>query len=90
MIDEAINRAFEQHLIFYVVCLSNNEKRPYDTRFVEFLALQDGTTKSMYEVVTGLLEKMHWMPLSQVALATNGASSMTGHRTRLAANLACR
>ena len=34
----------------------------------------------MYEVVIGLLEKLHWMPLNQVALATDGASSMTGHR----------
>jgi hypothetical protein len=41
----------------------------------------------MYHVVTGLLEKMHWMPLKQVALATDGASSMTGHRTELAARM---
>ena len=27
------------------------------------------------------------MPLNQVALATDGASSMTGHRTRLAARM---
>ena len=37
----------------------------------------------MYEVVTRLLEKMHWMSLNQVALATDGVSSMTGHRTWL-------
>ena len=37
----------------------------------------------MYEIVTGLLEKMHWMFLNQVALATDGASSMMGHHTGL-------
>ena len=39
----------------------------------------------MYEVVTGMLEKMHWMFLNQVALGTEGASSMTWHRTWLVA-----
>ena len=48
---------------------------------LNFLAFRDGTTKSMYEVVTGLLKKMHWMSLNQVALAIDGASSMTGHPT---------
>ena len=42
-----------------------------EINFVKFLALWDGTTKSMYEVVIGLLEKMHWMPLNQVALTLN-------------------
>ena len=41
----------------------------------------------MHQVVTGLLEKMHWIPLQQVVLATDGASSMTGHRTGLAARM---
>ena len=41
----------------------------------------------MYQVVTGLLEKMHWMLLKQVALATDGASSITGHRTGLVARM---
>jgi hypothetical protein len=81
MIDEATDRTLEQHLIVYVVYLSNNGKGPHVTRFVELLALRDGTAASMYQVVIGLLEKMHWMPLKQVALATDGASSMTGHRT---------
>jgi hypothetical protein len=74
-------------LIVYVVYLSNNGKGPHVTRFVEFLALRDGTAESMYQVVTGLLEKMHWISLKQVALATDGASSMTGHRTGLAARM---
>ena len=90
IIDEATDRTLEQHLIVYAVYLSNNGKRPHVTRFVELLALRDrrdGTAKSMYEVVTGLLEKMHWMPLKQVALATDGASSMTGHRTGLATRM---
>lgn len=51
------------------------------------MALRDGTIESMYEVATGLLEKIHWMPLNQVVVATNGASSMMGHRTRLAARM---
>ena len=46
-------------------------------RFIELLAFRDGTTKSMYEVVTTLLDKMYWMPLNQVALATDGAFSTT-------------
>ena len=41
----------------------------------------------MYEVVTRLLEKMHWMPLNQVDLATDGASSMMGHCMGLAARM---
>ena len=87
MIDEATNQTLEQHLIIYIVYLSINGKWPHVTRFVEFLALRNGTTKSMYEVVTRLLEKMHWMPLNQVALATDGASSMTGHYTWLATRM---
>ena len=51
------------------------------------MALRDGTTESMHEVVTGLLKRMHWMPLKEVALATDGISSMTGHRTGLAARM---
>ena len=47
----------------------------------------DGTSKSMYEVVIGLLEKIHWMPLNQVALATDGPSSTTGHCTGLATRM---
>ena len=47
----------------------------------------DGTSESMFAVVTGLLEKMHSMPLKQVILATDGVSSMMGHRTRLAARM---
>ena len=39
----------------------------------------------MYEVVTGMLEKMHWMFLNQEASGTDGASSMTWHRTWLVA-----
>ena len=56
-------------------------------KFVKLLALQDGPTESMYEVVTRLLEKMHLMPLKQVALATDGDSSMIGHHTGLAARM---
>ena len=41
----------------------------------------------MYEVATRLLEKMHWIPLNQIALATNGASSMPGQRTGLVARM---
>ena len=48
------------------------EKKPHVTRFVEFLAFQNGIAKSVYDVVTRLLEKMHWMPLNQVILATDG------------------
>ena len=47
-------------------------KGPHVTRFVEFLALQDGTPKSMHEVATGLLEKMRWMLLNQEVLTTMG------------------
>ena len=52
---------------------------------LSFWLLKMVQQKELYEVVTGLLEKMHWMPLNQVALATDGASSITGHHTRLAA-----
>ena len=64
-----------------------NGKGPYVTRFVEFLAFRDNTTKSMYEVVTGLLVNVHWMSLNQVALATDGAFSMTGHCMGLVARI---
>jgi hypothetical protein len=47
----------------------------------------DGTSESMCAVVTELLEKMHSMPLNQVVLATDGASSMTGYRTGLVARM---
>ena len=87
MIDETINRILEQHLIIYVVYISNNGKKPHVTGFVELLVFRDGTTKSMYEVVTGLLEKMHWMSLNQVALASDRASSMMAHHTGLAARM---
>ena len=80
-IDEATNRTLEQQLILYVAYLSNNGKGPHVTRFVEFLALRDGTITSMYKVVIGLLEKMHYMHLNEVALAIHGASSMTGNHT---------
>ena len=41
----------------------------------------------MYKVVPRLLEKMHWTPLNQLALATNGVFSMTRHHTELAARM---
>ena len=34
-----------------------------------------------------ILEKKHWMPLNQVALAIDRASSMTRHRKRLVARI---
>ena len=87
MIDEATYRTLEYFLIFCIVNLSNNEREPHVTRFIELLALRDGTTKSLYEVITRLLEKMHWMSLNQVALATDGVASMTGPCTGLAARM---
>ena len=54
---------------------------------IELLALQDGTIEPMYEIATRLLEKLHWMPFKQVALATDGASNMTGHRMGLLARM---
>ena len=57
MIHKATDRILERYLIIHLVYLSNNEKNPHVTRIVEFLALQNGTTKSMYEVVIGLLKK---------------------------------
>ena len=47
----------------------------------------DDTSESMFEVVIGLLEKMHWMILNQVASTTDGASSMTRHCTGLATRM---
>ena len=47
----------------------------------------DDTSESMFEVVTRLLEKMHWMILNQVASTTDGASRMTRHCTGLAARM---
>ena len=41
----------------------------------------------MYEVVIGLLEKMHLMLLNQVALAIDGASRMMGHCMGLASRM---
>jgi hypothetical protein len=46
---------------------------------LSFWLLKMVQQKKLYEVVIGLLEKMHWMSLNQVALADNGASSITGH-----------
>ena len=76
MIDEAIDLIPKQYLIIYVIYLSNIEKGPHVTKFIELVALRNGTTKSMYKVVNGLLEKMHWMSLNQVVLATNKTSSI--------------
>ena len=87
MIGEATNLTFEQHLIFYVIFLSNNREGPHVTSFIDLLNLQDGTAISIYEVVTGQLKKMHWMSLNQVALTIDEASSMMGHRTRLATRM---
>ena len=58
MIHKVTDQILEQYLINHLVYLSNNEKIPHITRFVEFLALQNGTTKSVYEVVVGLFKKI--------------------------------
>lgn len=41
----------------------------------------------MYHINTILLKKKYWMLLNQVALDTDGCSSITRHRTRLAARM---
>ena len=79
--NKAIDQTLDQHLINYVLYLSNNGKIPHVIIFVKFLALQDGTKKSMYEIVIGLLEKIQWIPLNQIVLATYGASNTTKHCT---------
>ena len=87
MIDKANGWTLEQHVIVYVVYLSNIGKWPHVTKFVEFLAFRDGTTNSMYEVDTWLLEKMQWMSLNQITCAIDGVSSTTRHCAWLMARM---
>lgn len=81
MINEATYKLLNIIYLFILSYLLSNGKGPHATRLVEFLALRDSTSKSMYEVVSGPLEKIYLLPLNQVDVATNGASIMTKHHT---------
>lgn len=87
LIDESTDRTLEQHLIVYVCSLARGGMGEPRMHFVELLAVSRGTAEVMYTTLMDLLTAREWPLEKIVALATDGAASMIGSRTGLAARL---
>ncbi|KAH7439136.1 hypothetical protein KP509_04G046900 [Ceratopteris richardii] len=81
LIDESTDRTIHKHLIIYILYITNWGKSHVKCDFVELLAVENGSAKCIYDVVTKFLSDNMLDMHKLIAIATDGASVMIGHKT---------
>jgi hypothetical protein len=87
LVDESTDRSLEQHLIVYICNLCRDGLGPPPMQFVGLSSDPQATSEIFYRNVIDLLEELEWPLEKIVALATDGAASMTGMRQSLVGKL---
>jgi hypothetical protein len=87
LIDESTNRICEPHLIVYICYLTGEGFDLPCVQFVELMPLSRGTGEVMFECIKSLLVRLGLDLQKLVAIATDGASCMTGVHQGVVARL---
>ncbi|MCO5572265.1 hypothetical protein L7F22_026018 [Adiantum nelumboides] len=87
LIDESTDRTMEKHLIVYVTYLSNRGKGRAKCCFVESLPVDNADAKSIFDALTQFLEDIGLNVNKLIAIATDGASVMTGNKSGVIARI---
>ncbi|KAH7439134.1 hypothetical protein KP509_04G046700 [Ceratopteris richardii] len=83
LINESTNPTIHKRLIIYILYITTWGKGHVKCDFVELLAVENGTVKCIYDVVTKFLSDNMLDMHKLIAIATNGASVMIMHKTDL-------
>ncbi|KAH7428981.1 hypothetical protein KP509_09G025500 [Ceratopteris richardii] len=85
LIDESTDRTMEKHIIIYALYLSDGGKGPAICSFVQLLPIENGDAEAIYNVVSFFLVESGLQIEKLIAIATDGASVMIGHKTGVVA-----
>ncbi|KAH7437992.1 hypothetical protein KP509_05G100100 [Ceratopteris richardii] len=81
LIDESTDRTIKKHLIVYILYVSNAGKGPTRCVFIELLSVEKGNAKSIFDIVNKFLQDNMLDTRKLIAIATDGAFVMVGHKT---------
>jgi hypothetical protein len=87
LVDESIDCSLEHHLILYICSLFRGGLEPPHMQFVGVSSVSQAIDEIFYRNVVDLLEELEWPLEKLVALAIDGAASMTMVRQGLAGRL---
>ncbi|KAH7424145.1 hypothetical protein KP509_12G092200 [Ceratopteris richardii] len=82
---KSTDRTIHKHLIIYILYITNGGKDHVKCDFIELLAMENGSAKCIYDVVTRFLSDNMLDMHKLIALATDGASVMIRNKTGVVA-----
>ncbi|MCO5547287.1 hypothetical protein L7F22_000734 [Adiantum nelumboides] len=85
LIDESTDRTMEKHLIMYVLYVGNGGMGRARCSYVELLPVANANAKGIYDAVSKFLHDNGLDIKKLIAIATDGASVMVGHKTGVVA-----
>ncbi|MCO5576361.1 hypothetical protein L7F22_030171 [Adiantum nelumboides] len=85
LIDESTDRTLEKHLIMYILYVGNGGMGRAKCSYVKLLPVDNANAKGIYDAVTKFLHDNGLDLKKLIAIATDGASVMVGHKTGVVA-----
>ncbi|KAH7364992.1 hypothetical protein KP509_18G002600 [Ceratopteris richardii] len=80
LIDESTDHTIQKHFIIYALYVTNAGKGPIRCVFIELLSVENVSAKCIFDIVNKFLQDNMLDICRLIAIATDGASVMVGHK----------